>query len=950
MSAQTSSKNLTVTLFSQYLAWLKEFENVGRLEDLERMIGQLRDELVPDAAIGLKLLRIATAYEEKYRRTEDLEDLQAQTILLHESSNAMPVNHPDKSQLLHWVTTAYFELYARTKSAEDFSTLTELLELMLQLNAGDNSHRARVHQQFATAHQTEHEVTGTPESLDEKIRHIELALTLMPQSSPDRLHWSKVLASAMDSRCHRTGDEQHLRSFIRHAEATMELMPEDDELMTDYLATIGAKLFLLYLKVKERDVPQRSVDMSERALLRLPETHEKRTLVLLEQAKAYMTLSEISGDIAYLEVSAREARDSLSRMPTEHPIRPSLLLMTANMWGKLCQTTQREDYVETAIVLFEELYENPPKDSPTREEILRILAELALKKAEKTNEPQDVTLAKDKNTAVLQQLPADDPYRETILTRLARLFRLEHSVLPRLQNRRASELLSESHMGVESKGLITPSSTVMRIEKYMKSPHDQEAVTNFIRETEDALKDMRHDDPDDLSALSALGTGYQQLFQMSKQISHADKAVEIWRKGLQTARNELAVQSLTGSISDVLYDVYSVTKLEIDMDMAIDALKRSVEVNKDLLKNLERLGSLLVRRYTTTDDEADLDLSIATFQKALTFVPAHHKKLRADILGSIGNAFGHRSQRLGTISDRDTAIRHFEQATEQFDQDDSARNEYLVPLAAQNMSRSVRVWDPAALDKAIESTQLVVEAAAKNTKQNAMGLGLLAFAHGHKYYVLKQKYDLDLAIKYYKKAMEIETSNERNDIAMDHMVRLGQLALWRYQDIQDAEDWKEGMRYLADALKGLTDAHQDCASALWLLGKGHRRTPLALQQENDEHLHNAALAFREALECSRYRPLDRVMPGVELLQVYALLKDWTQASRTASTIFSILPLLASRTLENSDKQWQAERMAGLASNAAAVALLANESLYCIAIPGDRSRPYCKLAPRLTLRH
>ena len=71
----------------------------------------------------------------------------------------------------------------------------------------------------------------------------------------------------------------------------------------------------------------------------------------------------------------------------------------------------------------------------------------------------------------------------------------------------------------------------------------------------------------------------------------------------------------------------------------------------------------------------------------------------------------------------------------------------------------------------------------------------------------------------------------------------------------------------------------------------------------------------------------RLRAGRVLLTTYATVENWPSAYNAAALTISLIPLLAPRSLERSDIQYQVNEMVGLASDAAAIALRAEKSVY-----------------------
>lgn len=74
-------------------------------------------------------------------------------------------------------------------------------------------------------------------------------------------------------------------------------------------------------------------------------------------------------------------------------------------------------------------------------------------------------------------------------------------------------------------------------------------------------------------------------------------------------------------------------------------------------------------------------------------------------------------------------------------------------------------------------------------------------------------------------------------------------------------------------------------------------------------------------------PRNRLRSGYSLLALYADSQNWPLAYEAASATVSLIPLLTPRSLEHSDKQHLLNDIIGLASDAAAVALMAKKPVY-----------------------
>jgi hypothetical protein len=119
--------------------------------------------------------------------------------------------------------------------------------------------------------------------------------------------------------------------------------------------------------------------------------------------------------------------------------------------------------------------------------------------------------------------------------------------------------------------------------------------------------------------------------------------------------------------------------------------------------------------------------------------------------------------------------------------------------------------------------------------------------------------------------------------------------------------------------------HLEQVRRLYSLGLRYRDRYQRIGAEAD-----LALAIQQYQEALYYIPsptLDRLRPVNSLLFLQTVAERWLLAYQTANTAVSLISLLTPRALENSDKQHLLMEVSGLASSAAAVALMAEKTPY-----------------------
>ena len=107
------------------------------------------------------------------------------------------------------------------------------------------------------------------------------------------------------------------------------------------------------------------------------------------------------------------------------------------------------------------------------------------------------------------------------------------------------------------------------------------------------------------------------------------------------------------------------------------------------------------------------------------------------------------------------------------------------------------------------------------------------------------------------------------------------------------------------------------------IGYAHRYSRKGIRTD----LNTAIKQFQRSLDHHTSHTLDRLRSGVVLTRLHAGNKAWVLAHSAASSTVSLIPLITTRSLSTSDRQNLVTEIAGLASDAAAIALEAEESPY-----------------------
>ncbi|KAB8268074.1 CHAT domain-containing protein [Aspergillus minisclerotigenes] len=246
---------------------------------------------------------------------------------------------------------------------------------------------------------------------------------------------------------------------------------------------------------------------------------------------------------------------------------------------------------------------------------------------------------------------------------------------------------------------------------------------------------------------------------------------------------------------------------------------------------------------------------------------------------SLGLAYKEIYERTGSIADIESAIQHLQTALEYTNEEDSLdRADLARHLADAYKKGHGRSGEMTNLELSIEQLKKAVDKWHDDELGQPYRVTLLAYMYRKRYHQTGAMEDLEAAIQYYQKALDTSPKDHRNRASKQY--DCGSVYHVRY--------WKTGT---------ITDRQA------------------------------AIYHYQEALGHSLSTAVDRLRPALALLGLCIQIEDWTLAYGTASTTTSLIPLLDFHSIGNSDKQNLLTRLVGLASDSAAVTLMAGKTPY-----------------------
>ena len=334
-------------------------------------------------------------------------------------------------------------------------------------------------------------------------------------------------------------------------------------------------------------------------------------------------------------------------------------------------------------------------------------------------------------------------------------------------------------------------------------------------------------------------------------------------------------------------------------------------------KHLSNLGFALRVRFEQTGALGDLDDAVAAGRNAVAATPSDNPD-RADYLHNLGGSLLTRFMRLDALTDLEEAIRTFGRAVAATSPDDPSRAIRLDNLGGSLLTRFMRSGELTDLEEAIRTFRSAVAATPNDHPSRAVRLNNLGNALLTKFEraeAIASLDDLQDAIQVLRDTVAATPHDHPN--RAKYLSNLGISLLIRFERSATTADLDEATTVIRYAVAATPLDHPSRADRLIDLGNVLRarfeRSGLTVDREA------AATAWEEAAAMDMAAPLERVRAGRLAARLLAT-ANTTRAAGLLETAVRLMPEIAMRRLARSDQQHLLGELAGLAGDAAALAL------------------------------
>ena len=292
---------------------------------------------------------------------------------------------------------------------------------------------------------------------------------------------------------------------------------------------------------------------------------------------------------------------------------------------------------------------------------------------------------------------------------------------------------------------------------------------------------------------------------------------------------------------------------------------------------------------------------------------------RATQLGNLAAHLGQRYEKTREVADLDEGLGLLRLAID-LDPNESDRYAKLNNLAINRQKTYLRTKDPKHLREAVNISRAVCESVLVHDSKRPAYLKTLANGLDTLYAVSEDLEDLDGVIEAFWEALSLISSDDPKKAEYLHSlaVALGR----RYSAKGIPKDIAEAITISEKAIQNLSP--EDPGLATYHLGLGEllRSRYLVISEKSD--LKQAILHFQLALDHTFSDIRERILAGRHLAACQVVIGNVQGAHKTSISATRLIPLLAPRSAGSSDTQFALSEFTRLATDAAAIALEANQ--------------------------
>ncbi|MBT3150005.1 CHAT domain-containing protein [Streptomyces sp. CHD11] len=689
------------------------------------------------------------------------------------------------------------------------------------------------------------------------------------------------------------------------------------------LTSLGWALHLTFGQTQSLTDLNAAIDADREAVLSTPGDDPDCAERLGHLGRGLGGRFNVTGLISDIDAAVDCYQEAVLATPPDHPARADRLYSLGLALDTRFACTGVPADQDAAVGLFLEAVEATPGCDPSRAERSYSLGLALIVRLGRTQVIEDASLAIDHLLEAVEATPADDADRADRLYNLGLAWEARFDEAGAVADLNAAlDCYTEA---VHAAAMEDPDRATYQYSvaiAYM-SRFDVTGVTADLDAAIDLLQGLVQeadgDNPERATYLSGLAGALSTRFRHTGEMAHLDAAVDYHQMALRTpavADDDRALH--LDNLGFTLVVRFWRTGDVQDLDAAIDCHRKSVATTApdgmQLPNRLDSLGVALCARFRRFGSTVDLDAATEYHREAVQATPADYPK-RAAYLANLGDALRARFGRFGSAADLDAAIEYHREAVQATPADYPKRAAYLADLGNALRARFGRFGSAVDLDAAIEYHREAVQATPADHAAYAGSLSNLANALSDRFKEDGATADLDLAVGLFREAVQATPADHPERAT--YLSNLGNSLRDRFEESGALMDLDAAIECHREAVHAGPANHAGRSVSLFNFG-------IALQDRfrqtgNAADLDTAVSAWTEVAEAEPAVPWIRVKAAWLAAGLLAA-HDTGRAADLAEAAVRLMPAVTPRRLAQGDVHHALIQFAGLADDAAALAL------------------------------
>ncbi|MEU3956561.1 CHAT domain-containing protein [Streptomyces achromogenes] len=735
-----------------------------------------------------------------------------------------------------------------------------------------------------------------------------------------RLH---ALGMASRTRFDRTGDLSNLDQAVDCFQEAVRGTPTEHPERAARLSNLGATLGVRYERTGDLSDLDQAISTGREAVRATPADTPDRAVSLSILGVALRDRFERTGDASDLDEAVAVGREAVRDIPAGHPHQSVCLSSLGATLGIRYERTGDASDLDQAITLGREAVRSTPAGHPDRDMYLSNLSATLRARFDRSGDPSDLDQAIDHLREAVRVAPAGHPNRAGYLSNLGVALHDRFRRTGNLPDLDQAITTGRDAVRASPAGHPQRRTYLANLEGALRDRFERTEDVSDLDEAvaigREVVRSTPTHHPDRAGSLARLGQALLSRYERTGDPSDLDQAIDRLQNGLHaTPAGHPDRARFLHNLGTPLLTRYQRTGDPSDLDQAIDRLQDAVRTapagHPDRAVSLSALGAGLRTRFERTGDLSDLDQAIDRHRDALLATPADHAH-RAVPLNNLGNALRTRFERTGDLSDLDQAVDCLQEAVGVPSADHANRAGRLSNLGQALLTRFERTGDVSDLDRAVTAGREAVRTIPADHPNRAVSLSHLGHALLSRFERTGDLLDLGQAVDQVQEALLATPAHHVHRAT--YLNDLGVMLFARFARTGDLPDLDRAVATGREAVRATPTDHPDRAWYLsnlgaWLLERFERTA-------DQTDLHAAMSALTEAGDVIAAAPSVRILA---LREVSRLAARWDvgRAADAAEAAVRLLPEVTLRRLGRGDQQYELGRFAGLAGDAAALAL------------------------------